>query len=91
MNSGKKYRLLLQGVLVTLSTYNTMRPFISLFLTLKKIKIERLTVQLNSKMLSIIEYLLYYGDGLKKLLVSNNYPSVLISLSFEISNKQFLT
>jgi len=37
--------------------------------------------------LSVIEYLLYYGGGLKKLLVSNNYPCVVISSNFEISNK----
>jgi len=38
LNSGNKYRLLLQSVLLTLSTYNTMRPFILFFLTLKKNK-----------------------------------------------------
>jgi hypothetical protein len=47
----------------------------------------RLNVQLNYKMLSVIEYLLYYGGGLKKLLVSNNYACVVISSNFEISNK----
>jgi len=48
---------------------------------------ERLNFQLNYKMLSVIEDLLYYGGGLKKLLVSNNYPLVVISLNFDISNK----
>jgi len=48
---------------------------------------ERLNIKLNYKMLSIIEYLLYCGGGLKKLLVSNNYPSLVISLNFDISNK----
>jgi hypothetical protein len=48
---------------------------------------ERLDIQLNYRMLSIIEYLLYYGGGLKKLLVSNNYPSLIISLNFDILNK----
>jgi hypothetical protein len=49
---------------------------------------ERLNIQLNYKMLSIIEYLLYCGGGLKKLLVSNNYPSLVISLilTFQINN-----
>jgi hypothetical protein len=52
---------------------------------------ERLNVQVNYKMLSVIEYLLYYGGGLKKLLVSNYYPSVVISLNFKqiISNINF--
>jgi hypothetical protein len=48
---------------------------------------ERLNIQLNYKMLSIIEYLLYCESGLKKLLVSNNYPSLVISFNFDISNK----
>ncbi len=36
LNSGNKYRLLLQSVLLILSTYNTMRPFVLFFLTLKE-------------------------------------------------------
>jgi hypothetical protein len=48
---------------------------------------ERLNIQLNCKMLSIIENLLYCGGGLKKLLVFNNYPSLVISLNFDISHK----